>query len=235
MSEHISTKAHFRPNTNDEQVWHHVVDVNEYRIPERINGWTVLDVGAHIGSFVHLCVERGAAQVIALEPHPANYRALMGNIEGLDNGRVMPMQLAAWRSDQPIQWLPMINPWQPDPGAGGGLDAGGTSLMREGVGTSTVNVLAVPFNEILRGMAQVDLMKIDCEAAEFPILLTCTELHRIKRIAGEYHEILVKLDHARVNGIQHYTRELIYRQLTDVGFKVEFPSIGPMGLFFATR
>lgn len=235
MSEQISTQAFFRNGTNDAQVWHHVVNVNEYKIPERIDGWTVLDIGAHIGSFVHLCIQRGAAQVVAIEAHPENYRALLRNIEGMDNGRVIPMHLAAWRSDRTVEWLPIINPWQPDPGAGGGINTGGASVMCEDLGKGTTRVMGVPLNAILQGMATVDLLKIDAEASEFPILLTCTELHRVKRIAGEYHEYIVNMDHVRVNGIKHYTRDILYRHLTDVGFKVEFPDAGPMGLFFASR
>jgi hypothetical protein len=57
----------------------------------------------------------------------------------------------------------------------------------------------------------------------------------MKRIVGEYHELPVTVEHGRINGAKHYDRGMIHRRLSDAGFSVEFPSSGPMGLFFATR
>jgi FkbM family methyltransferase len=232
--ERISTTPFFRTYSNDHCVWSSVNDYNEYRMPERMDGWTVVDIGAHIGSFSWLAVNRGAAHVIAMEPHPYNYSALLKNIEGLQ-GRVQPMQMAAWRSDRDIEWLSMINPWEHDHAAGGGFNTGGVSVMCRDLGAGIIRVLGVPLNVILRDYESVDVLKIDCEASEFPILLTCTELHRCKRIVGEYHENIPDYEYGRVNGIKHYNYGHIERRLTEVGFNVEIPNPGPMGLFYATR
>ena len=34
---------------------------------------------------------------------------------------------------------------------------------------------------------KIDILKLDCEGSEYPILYTCTQIQSIKNIVGEYH------------------------------------------------
>ena len=56
----------------------------------------------------------------------------------------------------------------------------------------------MPFDAVvddvsMKGARRVNLLKIDCEGAEFPILLTSNRLAAIDRIVGEYHELRADL------------------------------------------
>lgn len=63
-------------------VWRLVNVGNEYRLPADTTGWRVVDVGAHIGSFTRAALDRGAAQVIACEPHGGRAECLARNTLG---------------------------------------------------------------------------------------------------------------------------------------------------------
>jgi hypothetical protein len=104
-----------------------------------------------------------------------------------------------------------------------------------------------------RGESRVRLLKLDCEGAEWPILLTSRRLDRIDEICGEFHEIggpyleigedrpaqepvFARKDRAR------FTIDVLVRCLEDAGFSVTYrrhrrPSgaLEGLGLFFATR
>ena len=51
----LSCPFALRPGTDDEVVWHCVVEANEYRLPDKLDADdVVLDIGAHIGVVSHL-------------------------------------------------------------------------------------------------------------------------------------------------------------------------------------
>src|SRR5262249_28055223 len=91
------------------------------------------------------------------------------------------------------------------------------------------------------GVRRVSLMKIDCEGAEFPILLTSNRLGCIDRIVGEYHELRAELPrHVRLAGCEQFAVESLVARLEAFGFAVELEpqavaKFGGLGLFFADR
>ena len=86
----------FREGTLDAYIWDSVVDYNEYKLPESING-VVVDIGAHIGSFSYACYERGAPVILAFEPLRSNFEVLQ---ENLKDTHVQMFNTAVWRSDR---------------------------------------------------------------------------------------------------------------------------------------
>lgn len=226
----------FRPDTNDAEVFEAVVARNEYRLPTRFRADTVvLDVGAHIGSFSYLALSRGAGHVYAFEPELSNFRQLSANLAGFGQ-RAHPANRALWRSDTPALQL---NFWRSDDAR----NTGGGSVIWE---TSGPPVESIPLDDVIRATVQkhgrpIDLMKLDCEGAEFPILLTSRELSHVDRIVGEYHELLAAPPrHAQVAGAGFFTLARLRECLSDAGFGVvhEHQAEGPLGtrgLFFANR
>jgi hypothetical protein len=104
----------------------------------------------------------------------------------------------------------------------------------------------VPFDEIVDtisdgGRRRIDLVKIDCEGAEFPILLSASLLDRIDRIVGEYHELRADLPpHVRVGDCRAFTLDVLAATLERAGFSVSTEQqataqYGALGLFFADR
>lgn len=56
----------------DWDIWQNVYNQNEYDLPESLNGLAIVDIGGHIGSFAKLCLDRGAAHVLSIEPSRGN-------------------------------------------------------------------------------------------------------------------------------------------------------------------
>jgi FkbM family methyltransferase len=147
-------------------------------------GWTVLDLGAHKGSFtVRAALTGPSTRVYAVEPEPDNLRYLNGNIalNRLENVEVHPAAVSA------------------DPGEAllyvASRGSGTNSLLRERIkGDKGVSV-AVPTirvdDLIERAGGQIDMMKMDVEGAEYAVLhaVSSKALRRIRRIVLEYHGV----------------------------------------------
>jgi FkbM family methyltransferase len=225
-----------RPGTNDEVIYHAVVTRNEYRVPDRLpSDSVVVDVGVHVGAFSYLALMRGASEVHGFEPEPSNYARAVDNLASF-GGRIHLHNRAVWRSDTGVSRL---NFWASTDAA----NTGGGTLIWETEGPA---VDVVPFDVVVDmathgGRRRVDLLKIDCEGAEFPILLTSQRLDCIDRIVGEYHELRASLpEHVRVPGCEEFSLDVLREALERAGFFVETEhqataTYGDMGLFFAQR
>ena len=228
----------FRPGTYDEHMFNEVNVANEYRLPDSFRPDDVIvDVGTHIGSFCHAALIRGSNRVHGFEADAANAECARRHLAPYGS-RVTLHQQAAWRSDRPATTLRFF-------------------ASRDGVNTGAGNVVwdegeqvvkAIPFDDSIRaitrdGRDRVRLLKIDCEGAEFPILLTMRTLHLIDEIAGEYHEFHGDHDDypipeaSRVPGVDRFTIAELTAVLQAAGFAVESNRIGDsnMGLFYARR
>ena len=224
-----------RPGTNDDVIYTNVVRRNEYRVPENLSGAVVIDIGVHVGAFSYLALSRGAAELHGFEPEAANLAAAAQNLAPF-GGRVHLHSRAVWRSDRAA---PLLHFFRSTDAA----NAGGGTLIWD---TDGPLVDAVPFDDVIDevtadGRRRVTLLKIDCEGAEFPILLTSNRLDRIDRIVGEYHELRADLPrHVRIPGYDQFTVEGLTAHLERAGFTVTLEpqamgTFGALGLFFAER
>ena len=224
-----------RPGSNDELIYTNVVTRNEYRVPDNMSGAVVIDIGVHIGTFSHLVLARGTAEVHGFEPERSNYAWARTNLSPF-GARVRLHNRAVWRSDIDATTLHF---WRSTDGA----NAGGGTLIWE---TDGPLVDAVPFDRVVEeitwgGRRRIDLVKIDCEGAEFPILLTSSRLDSIDRIVGEYHELRAEPPrHVRVPGHDEFTVDGLAAHLETAGFAVTLEpqatgTFGALGLFFADR
>ena len=225
-----------RPGTNDESIYNSVVTRNEYRLPSELaHDAVVVDIGVHIGAFSYLALTRGAGSLFGFEPESSNYACARQNLAPFGEGVHLDNH-AVWRSDLPGQRLPFC-------ASSDQANRGGGTLMWEADGPL---VEAVPFDEIVdrvsrKGACRIDVLKIDCEGAEFPILLTSRLLNRIDRIVGEYHELRAQLpSHVRIRGYDEFAIEGLAAGLDRAGFTVTWERqatarFGDLGLFFAER
>jgi FkbM family methyltransferase len=224
-----------RPGTNDDVIYTNVVTRNEYRVPDDLSGAIVVDIGMHIGSFSHLVLTRGAAELHGFEPEASNYSCAVQNLAPFGACAHL-YNHAVWRSDTGASALHF---WRSTDGA----NAGGGTLIWD---TDGPLVDAVPFDDVVEaisenGRRRIDLLKVDCEGAEFPILLTSSRLDRIDRIVGEYHELRADLPrHVRIPGCEQFTVEILAAHLERAGFAVTLEpqataTFGALGLFFAER
>jgi len=249
----------FRDGTLDQAIFNAVVRYNEYRLPERFApGDIVIDVGAHIGSFAQAVLSRGCQDVTCIEPDRTNLEIAAAHLKShIESGDVQLVMGAAWRSDQNADEL-YLDGYRafPDswPRLAGIINTGSGSVVWGG----SEPVPKIPFDEIVdrvtnRGERQVRLLKLDCEGAEWPILLTSRRLGLIREICGEFHEIggqFLEIGEDRaakdpVFSLQDsakYTIGDLVAHLEASGFAVAYRrhrrpdgTLQGLGLFFATR
>ena len=121
-------------------------------------GDTVVDGGAHVGTFVRYALQRGAARVIAVEPEPLNLVCLEANLAAeIASGRVRVFRGGIWdRKDS----LTLSDSQE---------NSAGHSFVREVAGSQKVaGIPLVPLDEIVDdlGLDRVDFIKMDIEGAE---------------------------------------------------------------------
>jgi FkbM family methyltransferase len=173
-----------RAGTTDHRVFDEVFIRDAYRLARPAGATrlgTVVDVGAHIGIFA-IRVARIAERVYCLEPVEENRKLLEANLRstGAANVTVFPYALGDADGEATI------------------LHAGhqaGHSLFAELSGPA-IREERVPLRRLeslLDELAidRVDLLKLDCEGAEYPILLGAEDevLQRIERIRLEFHDL----------------------------------------------
>jgi len=240
-------------------IFNGVVALNEYRLPPRLAaGDIVIDVGAHIGSFAYAVVLRGGEHVCSIEPDPVNCTFAADNLRPyIDKGYVQLMEHAVWRSDPNDDEL-RFDGYHPFPksfaGMEGVINTGDGSVIW-GVGEP---VAKVAFDDVVdrvtnRGERRVRLLKLDCEGAEWPIVLTSRRLQLIDEIVGEFHELggpFLEIGEDRPSKAQvfhsdrvaAFTIDEFVRCLRDAGFYVTYRrhrrpdgALEGLGLFFAKR
>lgn len=172
-SEHGATWE-IRPDTHDELIVHQAEGYFTYYKPQP--GWTVIDIGAHIGAFAVLAAKRGAT-VYAFEPEPENFDLLKCNIAGHD---VRAFRNAVVGKPGKVQ----IYKWEKSKGNTGSYTMyyGQDGPSFEAWGITLAEAL------ILAGGA-CDLLKLDCEGAEYDILMSARPetLRAVSRIILEWH------------------------------------------------
>ncbi len=220
-----------RPGTIDRRIFRTVVLENEYELPERFDAQDVIvDVGAHIGWFAYAALRRQAGQVYCYEADPDNFHVLQRNLRRFAR-RVQAVHAAVWRSDEPVDRLGLRNPCDPRNTGAGRVEDGATGPT----------VPACRFDDLVteivtRHGRPVRLVKLDCEGAEWPILLTSRQLGQVETLCGEYH--LGGLPDAyAVAGFPALTPQVLVDFLTSRGFSVRIESNRAhpqFGLFFAT-
>lgn len=191
----MSVAWNFRPGTLDEGVFNCVVAANEYQLPVKfLPGDIVVDVGAHIGAFAYAVLSRGCRNVYCVEADRENARIAADHLRPyMEQGLVKLVCGAVWRSDPNEDELFFDGYHRfPDsfPTLTGIINTGNGSVIW-GQGTP---VRKIAFDEMIdsvtdQGRRRVRLLKLDCEGAEWPILLTSRRLHLIDEICGEFHEI----------------------------------------------
>lgn len=232
IARHRPRHWQLRPGTIDRRIFRTVVVDNEYRLPPRLAAEDVLlDIGAHTGSFALAALRRGAGRVVCCEPDADNFRLLEANLRPHAD-RVRLHHAAVWRTGADPAGLALHNP----------LDArntGACQLTRE-AGAAAVATVALDelIDQLTADGRRLRLLKLDCEGAEWPLLLTCRRLDRVEALCGEYH--LGPLPELfAVAGAAPFTPQLLVSHLGRQGFQTDVQPLGrdgaPVGLFFARR
>jgi len=162
----------FRAGTWDLEIYNCIAIRNEYELPNKLNkSDIIIDIGAHIGSFSRVCLNKGAGTVVSFEPHPENFKMCLDNVP-----EATVYNLAVSGDNNPVS----IQVDFPGPNTGG--DA--TCL---GLVPGKYLIPSITLDEIVKEFDSVSIVKMDCEGAEFNILLNFTSFNKVKKFVGEYH------------------------------------------------
>ena len=184
------------------------------------DGWTIVDVGAATGDFaVHAAARCPRGVVHAFEPLPEAFGRLEEHVRvnGVGNVRAEAQAIAAREGHLALYTVTGL--------AGQHRTAGDGSVAAG----RPVAVRATTLSRVFErhGIARCDLLKLDCEGAEFEILLSAPDdlLARIARIVLEYH------DH-----VTAHTHEDLAARLAERGFRVRTrpnPAWKELGFLYA--
>jgi len=133
-------------------------------------GEVFVDVGAHIGKYALRIAKivGNEGKVIAIEPDPRNFRALMCGINLNKLTNVIALNVAAWDKECKLTlYLGESNRKL----SKGGLYGIGTSSVKRKVGQKC-EVLAKQLDDLIKelNINRIDWVKLDAEGAEYEIL-----------------------------------------------------------------
>lgn len=193
-----------------------------YGVPVE-DGWTVIDIGAGVGDFSILAAYgHPNAQVYALEPYPGSYDLLVENIALNTLPQVHAFPLAVWsRSGRLLLDLTRGEPLQ--------IVSIEEERKEENVAHFTVGALTLENLLADQGIERVDLLKLDCEGAEYEILMAAPSkvLARVQRIILETHDLDDQRNHNH-----------LIQFLESAGYRVNWYKNqvhADLGYLFATR
>lgn len=182
-----------RADTIDDSVVREVVKT--YRIADLAKRFTsqpsvtIVDIGGHIGSFsVIMATLLPQAVVHVFEPVAANFDVLQQNIRHAGLERAIHATNAGIGGKRGFMALDDIA-MSPDRRNTGGHTVMGPQVSDTPPADGRAFVELLPVGELLDRMARIDILKIDCEGAEFEILYSLTphQLGKIDTMLGEIH------------------------------------------------
>lgn len=177
----------YRPGTSDPSVIYQVLlrsgNKAEYYVPPILDPTVIVDVGSNIGASILSFHEQfPSAKIVGFEPHPETFKILQSNVAGIPSVSVFNYALGSKDA-----WISV--PFE-------GIDFSG--FMAKTVAGNSEDHAAMVACEIKNagsafrdlGISKVDLIKIDCEGAEYDVLTALPQemLRQCKWIVGEMHD-----------------------------------------------
>jgi FkbM family methyltransferase len=135
---------------------------------------TIVDAGAHIGmASIRFALKYPAARIIAIEPEPSNFAALIRNTAPYQT--ITPIQAALWREDGEVSL-----------GASTAHPKGAFQIVEHGQQRARAITMATVMREA--GVDSIDLLKVDIEGAEIEVFESCPWLRSVHVMAVELHD-----------------------------------------------
>ncbi len=152
---------------------------------------TIVDIGAHVGSFTLLCHEFWPkARIVAVEPHPESFELLQFNTSHIPESQLQLINAAISTKPgkcllaSPVshsrvsEYVPEIWETMQPKFSDFGIE----------VPALTVQQLWTRISQV--GIDEIDLLKLDCEGAEYivlPELMAMGMMCKVGWIRGEWH------------------------------------------------
>ena len=155
----------------------------EYYVPSALEPKVILDIGSNIGASILFFHEQfPSAKIVGFEPHPETFRILQSNVNKIPSVSVFNYGLgsADGRISVPFDGMDF---------SAFTTKTGSQARPLKSVTTDCeIKHAGSALSEL--GVSSVDLIKIDCEGAEYEILRALPEemLRQCKWIVGEIHD-----------------------------------------------
>ena len=202
----------------DRMTWGLIATVlidREYNPPgyELRTDYTVVDIGAHRGVFLSYAAKRTRGSILAIEPDPENYQSLQRLVEmnGYRNAELMNAAVAA-ESGKVRLYRSVVSSRHTligvDQKLGEPLD-------------ESIEVASISLDDALVNFEVVNFLKMDCEGAEYSILMSCSDLtlSKIQYFVAELHGL-------DVDGTTESILERLAPVFTDISIRKTSPGLG---------
>ena len=154
------------------------------------DGWTVVDIGGGIGDYtLFAALANPHGKVFAFEPFPESFALLQENLAANRAANVQAFAEAIWSQAGDLK----IDSSAGEPG----------QFISRSTDAQVDQSTRVPSISLEQAFARLqiercDLMKVDCEGAEYPILFNTPDrvLGRVQRIVMEYHDSVTSYTHS---------------------------------------
>jgi FkbM family methyltransferase len=171
--------------------------------------WKIIDIGAGIGDYtLHTAMAQQNSKVFSFEPYPESFVLMQENLRlnAITNVQVFDEAIGAASGElildltggEPLQFQSHLKK---------------SANVKKSLSISSLSLV----DALTRlGLESCDLLKLDCEGAEYEILFGTPPpvLEHIRRIVMEYHDNLIQYNHTDLT-----------RFLIEQGFQVEtFPN-----------
>lgn len=173
-------KIKLRTNSTDLQAFANVWILKEYEVEgfEILENDVIIDIGGHVGLFaLFASLNSHKGKIISIEPHPKNFNLLKENINDNNFHNVVVIDKAVTDKNKNLELF--VNP----------SDDSAHSI--HGDGENIIQIQGISLSEIMieNGISKCNILKMDCEGAEFEIIgsLSDDELLKIDKICLEYH------------------------------------------------
>ena len=152
---HSRNPVYLRMDTSDFCSYRDILVFKSKSYDPRLSGFTpktIVDVGAHIGmASILFALKYPAARIIAIEPEPSNFSALVRNTNPYKT--ITAIQAALWRQDGEVNL-----------GSSNAHPKGAFQIVENG----RQPVRAITMDTLMRetGLDSIDFLKVDIEGAE---------------------------------------------------------------------
>lgn len=167
----------YRPGTSDESIIQTVlVEQREYAFPP-MKPHIIFDIGANIGVLsVILANIYPDAKIYAFEPVKENFELLKENVASYKN--VAPLHMGLGNKTE-TKYIHKST----DPSNLGGF----STFITDGDEHEEITIIDTA--KFCEKVGTPDLIKIDCEGAEFDILTSIPDIKKVKWVTGELHGV----------------------------------------------
>jgi len=138
----------------------------------------IIDVGAHIGCFTIEAAKKATkGKIIALEPSKKSYNILKENIKINNFQNIITENLGIWKKTDKISLYLNEN------------NSIVNNIFKKTSQIEEIDVISLSSCLKKYNIEKIDFLKMDCEGAEFEIILGLTDetLKKIKKISMEVH------------------------------------------------